>query len=227
MEKKQEEGDLHLLAISVELASAFFFPLKIKVIYSHYQGNKKGMNRTVSCAVIILLACTVVVSVAKSDDNKGTNAPEAVTAEDVESMTLKELRTQLRMRNLVCATCVEKYHFVDFLKEHLAESPVVVDRSTVEDEQQQKKKKREKVRKPNPQTPDGAKEPPKKGARPPQEGNIDLEELKKELRKKRNENIRLREAMKKAGLDTSKMKDDTDGLDAFLNERGKAEDKEL
>jgi pyruvate/2-oxoglutarate dehydrogenase complex dihydrolipoamide acyltransferase (E2) component len=136
---------------------------------------------------------------------------ETLTVEAVDKLPLKEIRKELKARGVACSDCMEKDHFASKLKE------AIVNKVTP--------KSKASTPEPTPKA-----EPPKNEGATNQMSEEDRQNLLKELRKKRDEQKKMRDALRKAGIDPSTIKGDGfgngfggDAFEKFLEEEEKRE----
>jgi hypothetical protein len=171
--------------------------------------------RVISLAALVVTCA--VWGTASAADFADTAALTAESAE-LQRMKLAELRYHLRRRGIdECGDCVEKEHFRQRLRDELAAGTEV---SRTHDEAVELaaagKRKSQKAKAPTPEP---------TAAPGSQMSEEDIESLRETFAKKQEENDRMREALRKAGIDPSSVKTDADMFGDILKNAGKGAKK--
>ncbi len=151
--------------------------------------------------ILSLLAATLLMtggSIAAAGDARSGLTPDMVS-----TFTLRQIRFELKRRHLTCDDCVERDHFLKFLLDHL-DAPV--DNSVLlMDGASPSSTKRRPERK---VAPDDASSLEPEGEQPKRSepSEEEIEGLYESIMKKKKEEDQLKETLRKAGLDPTKLK---------------------
>lgn len=154
------------------------------------------------CTVICILLVSIP-SLAADKTTEHSEAEEAVetptialvSKEEASAMSLKRVRHELKRRSLKCGDCSEKEHFVAFLLEHMHTSAVDATIPEFEDLGKTKAEHAEKLSK-------KANDEAKKSAE--DFSDMDMDGFYETMMKKKKDDAKMKETLRKAGIDTSK-----------------------
>ena len=175
------------------------------------------ISRRPAVSLLVAVALLVMASSVSAQDVRN-----GLTVDMVRTFSLKQIRFELKRRHILCDGCMEKEHFLNKLLDSL-DAPVDKTILTMEDAGSPnfQKSKKPSPKKSSDKDGEEAASVPEGGAGSsdkPKPADVDMEGLYESIMKKKKENDKLKETLRKAGIDPSHVGTGPGGSDGFGGE---------